>query len=133
ADNTNTDREAVLSPIPYSLRVPHPLCVLCAKGGRPLTSIAAINTPAESALVEVGLVHLGKMSLIRRQFVQRKDRVLRAHRCAIAAIDALVGVDEHLGHCSGSRIGSHWRDRRGGTFLYTDKILRTSISNYVSH
>src|ERR1035441_449901 len=50
ADNTNTDREAVLSHIPYSLRVPHPLCVLCAKGGRPLTSIATLNTPAESAL-----------------------------------------------------------------------------------
>src|ERR1035441_9049477 len=33
------------------LRVPHPLCVLCAKVGRPLTSIPTVNTTAESALV----------------------------------------------------------------------------------
>ena len=58
------------------------------------------------ALVEIGLVHLGEMRLVRWQFVERKNRILRADGCAVAAVDALIGVDEYLRHGPGSRIAA---------------------------
>jgi hypothetical protein len=59
--------------------------------------------------------------------------VLGADVGAVAAVDALIGVDKHLGDGSGSRIARHWRNGSGGALRYAHKIQRTGIGNYISH
>jgi hypothetical protein len=71
--------------------------------------------------------------LFRRQIVFGKDRALCAEVGAIAAIDALVRIDEHLGNSSGRRITRRRRNRGGGTICYAYKIQRAGIGNDISH
>ena len=84
-------------------------------------------------LVEVGLVGLGEMFFAGWKVFDREDGVLRAYICAVAAIDALVGIDEELGDGGGIGVVNRRGDGSGGALGDTNKILGTGIGNHVRH
>jgi len=83
---------------------------------------ASIQGRINRALLEVGGVQPGKVSFFRRQIVEGEDCVLCADACAVAAIDALIRIDEYLGDGSGG--GSpRGRNGSGGALRHADEIL----------
>jgi len=85
------------------------------------------------ALLKIRRVLCGKVRLLRRQIVAGKNGVLRADIGAVAAIDALVGVDEDLGYSTGGRIARRGRNGGRGALRRAYKVQRTGIGNYISH
>jgi hypothetical protein len=84
-------------------------------------------------LVEIRLVQCGEVGLVGGQVVDWKDCVLGADVGAVAAVDALVGVDEDLGDGAGSRVTGYGRNGGGGTLRNANKILGTTIGDDISH
>jgi hypothetical protein len=95
---------------------------------------AAIRVPqVVDSLLEVSSVIGCEMRLVGRQIVLGKDRVLRAEIRAVAAVNALVGIDEYLGDGSGLRVARLGRDGGCGALRDADKVLDAGIGNYVGH
>ena len=112
--------------------MPHPFAFFLAKGWE--TSNLKIRNHAVRDLIEIGFVFLGEMRHIGRQVVDGKDCALRTEGYAVAAINALVRVDEQLGEAAGFWIvGCSGHDGGGGALRSADKILDARIGNYLSH
>src|SRR5579863_2611174 len=85
------------------------------------------------ALLEVGAIDFGEMRLVHRQVVLRIDGVLGANFCAVAAVNALIGIDENLGDNACAWIFYLGGNGRSGALGHADKILGACVGNYISH
>ena len=92
-----------------------------------------LGSPSQAVLVEVCGVLLREIRLVGRELVDGEDGIRRADRDAVAAVDALVGIDKQLGHRVCAGLIAHGMDRGGSTLRRTQKILLTRIGNYIRH
>ena len=93
----------------------------------------AKTEPWGTRLLKVCLVLRGEMRLVGGQFVARRKWRSARRVGAVAAVDALIGIDKDLRNGSGGRIVCRGRNGGGGALRYADKILGTGIGNNVSH
>src|ERR1035438_5826946 len=92
-----------------------------------------LNALSRMSLVEISLVLLCKVRLLGRQVVFGEDCILRANVGAVAAVDALIGVDEYLRNGSSGGVARRGRNGGGGALRYANKIQRAGIGNYIGH
>ena len=84
-------------------------------------------------LLEVRGVLLRECRFVGGEFVDGEDRIRGAHRDAVAAVDALVGIDEQLRHRVCAGLIARGMNRVSGTLRRAQKILHTCIGNYIRH
>src|SRR4051794_20056816 len=74
-----------------------------------------------------------ELRLIRRQVVERKDRVGGTGRNARATVDALRRIDEHLRHAVKRRLIHPWMNAVDRTSVHTQRVFDAVISDDESH
>src|SRR5437868_10290716 len=87
---------------------------------------------AGSVRVELRVL-LGKILLLIRQFIERKNRIGSARGHACPTVDAAGGVDIHLRRRLKSRLVFLRVNAVGGTCVDAKQIFDTSIGDYISH
>jgi hypothetical protein len=78
-------------------------------------------------------VGLDELLLLRRNFVEREDRVRRAHGNAGAAVNAVRGVDVQVGDVVKPRLVLARMDAVHGTNLDAFFVFGASVYDDVSH